>query len=140
MNIITEIKYNILPIIGEAAAGNPLTIYPDAVDSVNLPLLTNLPKDSFLLRVKGDSLKDAFIYNGDIVIINPNIDPSSNHIVAAIIDNEAVIKRLLIKQNVIELHSENPDYEKIVILKSHPNFRIAGVVIGIYRKMDVKII
>ena len=62
------------PVLGEVAAGNPLTIYPDAIDTVELPTIARMPKDSFLLRVKGDSLKDAYIFSGDIVIVNPNLN------------------------------------------------------------------
>ena len=65
------------PIIGEVAAGNPLTIYPDAIDTIQLPTIARMPQDSFLLRVKGDSLKDAHIFSGDIVIVNPNLEPKN---------------------------------------------------------------
>ena len=74
------------PILGEVAAGNPLTIYPDAIDTVELPTIARMPKDSFLLRVKGDSLKDAYIFSGDIVIVNPNLEPKNGQIVAAVLD------------------------------------------------------
>jgi repressor LexA len=61
------------PILGEVAAGNPLAIYPDSIDTVELPTIANVPNDSFLLKVKGDSLKDAYIFTGDIVIVNPSL-------------------------------------------------------------------
>jgi repressor LexA len=85
------------PVIGEVAAGNPLTIYPDAIDTVELPSIARMPKESFLLRVKGNSLKDAYIFSGDIVIINPNLEPRNGQIVAAILENAAVIKRFFKK-------------------------------------------
>jgi repressor LexA len=126
------------PVLGEVAAGNPLTIYPDAIDTVELPTIARMPKDSFLLRVKGDSLKDAYIFSGDIVIVNPNLEPKNGRIVAAILDDAAVVKRFYKKKNEIELVSENPDYAPIVIDKKYSAFKIVGLVIGVYRSMDKK--
>jgi repressor LexA len=126
------------PVLGEVAAGNPLTIYPDAIDSIELPTIARMPKDSFLLRVKGDSLKDAYIFSGDIVIVNPNLEPKNGQIVVAVLDDAAVVKRFYKKKNEIELVSENPEYKPIVIEKKYPSFKLVGIVIGIYRSMEKK--
>ena len=126
------------PVLGEVAAGNPLTIYPDAVDTIDLPTIAHMPKDSFLLKVKGDSLKDAYIFGGDIVIVNPNLEPKNGQIVAAILDDAAVVKRFYKKKNEIELISENPEYKPIVIDKKYPSFKLVGIVIGVYRSMEKK--
>ncbi len=128
------------PVLGEVAAGNPLTIYPDAIDTVELPTIINLPNESFLLKVKGDSLKDAFIFDNDIVIVNPNIIPSNGQIVVAILEDAAVVKRYFKFDDKIELHSENIEYAPIIIEKYKISFKIIGVVIGIYRSMDKKAI
>ncbi|MDT3697474.1 MAG: transcriptional repressor LexA [Ignavibacterium sp.] len=126
------------PILGEVAAGNPLTIYPDAIDTVKLPTIAKMPQDSFLLRVKGDSLKDAYIFSGDIVIVNPNLEPKNGQIVVAILDDAAVVKRFYKKKNEIELISENPEYKPIVIDKKYTLFQVVGIVVGIYRSMEKK--
>ncbi|MBK6912720.1 MAG: repressor LexA [Ignavibacteriales bacterium] len=126
------------PILGEVAAGNPLTIYPDAIDTIQLPTIARMPKDSFLLRVKGESLKDAYIFSGDIVIVNPNLEPKNGQIVVAILDDAAVVKRFYKKRSEIELVSENPEYKPIVIDKKYASFKIVGIVIGIYRSMEKK--
>jgi repressor LexA len=126
------------PILGEVAAGNPLTIYPDAIDTIKLPTIAKMPQDSFLLRVKGDSLKDAYIFGGDIVIVNPNLEPKNGHIVVAILDDAAVVKRYYKKRSEIELVSENAEYKPIVIDKKYPSFKIVGIVVGIYRSMGKK--
>jgi len=124
------------PILGEVAAGNPLTIYPDAIDTVQLPTIARMPQDSFLLRVKGDSLKDAYIFSGDIVIVNPNLEPNNGRIVVAVLDDAAVVKRFYKKRSEIELVSENPEYKTIIIDKKYPSFKIVGIVVGIYRSME----
>ncbi|MBE0550756.1 MAG: repressor LexA [Ignavibacterium sp.] len=126
------------PILGEVAAGNPLTIYPDAIDTIKLPTIAKMPQDSFLLRVKGDSLKDAYIFSGDIVIVNPNLEPKNGQIVVAILNDAAVVKRFYKKRSEIELVSENAEYKPIVIDKKYPSFKIVGIVVGIYRSMEKK--
>lgn len=123
------------PVLGEVAAGNPLTIYPDAIDSVDLPTIARVPKDSFLLRVKGESLKDAFIFNGDIVIVNPNLEAKNGHFVAAVLDDAAVVKRFFKTAGKIELRSENPKYEPIIVQDNYHGFKLVGVVVGVYRSM-----
>lgn len=128
------------PVLGEVAAGNPLTIYPDSIDSIELPTIARTPRNSFLLRVKGESLKDAYIFSGDIVIVNPDILPANGHIVVAVLDDAAVVKRFFKKEDVIELHSENPEYEPIILKKGYANFKITGVVIGVYRSMERQVV
>ena len=127
IELLLEDKFFIpRPVIGEVAAGNPLTIYPDSIDTVELPTIAHMPKDSFLLKIKGDSLKDAYIFTGDIVIVNPNLEPANGKIVSAILDDAAVVKRFYKKADSIELHSENPEYEPIVIKKSYENITWFG--------------
>jgi repressor LexA len=126
------------PIIGEAAAGSPVTIYPGAIDTVDLPNMIKIPRESFLLKVKGQSLKDAYIFNGDVIIVNPNVDPVNGQIVAAVLDDGAVVKRYFKQGPKIELVSENPEFKPIVVDDSYAHFHIVGVVIGIYRSMESK--
>ena len=137
IELLLEDKFFIpKPVLGEVAAGSPLTIYPDSIDTIELPTIARMPKDSFLLRVKGDSLKDAYIFSGDVVIVNPNLEPKNGKIVVAILDDAAVVKRFFRRSNSIELHSENQEYEKIIIEKSYSNFKLVGNVVGIYRSME----
>ncbi|WKZ68048.1 MAG: transcriptional repressor LexA [Melioribacteraceae bacterium] len=128
------------PVIGEAAAGNPLVVYPDSIDTIQLPTIARIPKESFLVKVKGDSLKDAYIFNGDIVIVDPSLQPKNGDLSIIVLDDSAVVKRFFKKANSFELHSENPDYDAIVVDIKHHNFRIVGVVIGIYRVIHKKVI
>lgn len=123
------------PVLGEVAAGNPLTIYPDAIDTIELPTIARMPKDSFLLRVKGNSLKDAYIFNGDVVIVNPYVDVKDGQIVVAILDDAAVVKRFFKRNGTIELASENPEFSSILVNPNYSKFKVVGVVVGIYRSM-----
>jgi len=126
------------PVIGEVAAGNPLTIYQDAIDTVQLPNVVVMPNDSFLLKVKGDSLKDAYIFNGDVVIVKPETEFSNGQIVVAVLEDAAVVKRLVLQHKSIELHSENPNFQPIIVDRGDPKFRMVGVVVGVYRTMAKK--
>lgn len=128
------------PVIGEVAAGNPIVVYPDTIDTIQLPTIARIPKESFLVKVKGNSLKDAYIFDGDIVIVDPNILPNNGDFTVVILEDSAVVKRFFKRNKVIELQSENPEYEKILITKNEANFSIVGVVIGVYRAIHKKVI
>ncbi len=140
IELLVEDKFFIpRPILGEVAAGNPLTIYPDSIDTIELPTIVHIPKDSFLLKVKGDSLKDAYIFTDDVIIVNPGLEVRNGHFVVAVLDDAAVIKRFYKKKDSIELHSENPEYKPIIIKKDYSGFKLVGVVIGIYRNMEKRV-
>ncbi len=126
------------PVLGEVAAGNPLVIYPDAIDTVELPTIVRMPKDSFLLKVKGDSLKDAYIFSGDVVIVNPNSEISDGQIVVAVLDDSAVVKRYFRQNGTITLKSENKAFKPIEIKYNYDKFKIVGAVVGVYRSMRKK--
>ncbi|MCX8009928.1 MAG: transcriptional repressor LexA [Ignavibacteria bacterium] len=126
------------PVLGEVAAGNPLVIYPDAIDTVELPTIVRMPKDSFLLKVRGDSLKDAYIFSGDVVIVNPNAQITDGQIVVAVLDDSAVVKRYFRQNGTIILKSENKAYKPIEIKADYEKFKIVGAVIGVYRSMKKK--
>ena len=136
--LLEENMFITRPVIGEAAAGSPVTIYPGAIDTVDLPNMIKIPRESFLLKVKGESLKDAYIFNGDVIIVNPNAEPGNGKIVAAVLDDGALVKRYFKKGKKIELVSENPEFAPITVDESYPHFHIVGVVVGIYRSMDAK--
>lgn len=140
IEITLEDKYFIpRSILGEVAAGSPLTIYPDSIDTIQLPTIVKMPAESFLLRVKGDSLKDAFIFSGDVIIVKPDTEFANGQIVVAILEDAAVVKRFYKKSGSIELHSENSEYKPIVVEANDPKFKIVGSVVGIYRTMGKKI-
>ncbi|MCK9279810.1 MAG: transcriptional repressor LexA [Melioribacteraceae bacterium] len=124
------------PVLGEVAAGNPLVIYPDSIDSVELPSFVKIAATSFLLRVKGDSLKDAYIFNGDLVIVNTAVPIKNGAFVVAVLDDTAVIKRYIKLGDEIELRSENKEFKTIKLNCNYEGLRLIGVAVGIYRIMD----
>jgi repressor LexA len=87
----------------------------------------------FALKVRGDSMKDAGILNGDMVVVQPTPDPRAGQIVAALIDGESTLKRLVRIKGRWFLKAENPNYPEL-----HPraDLVIQGVVRTVVRKMD----
>ncbi len=124
-----------LPLIGEITAGQPILAQENIEDY--LPLPSNLIKgsDNFVLKVKGDSMIDAGILNGDYVIISKKNVASNGQIVAALIQNEyATVKRFFREDNdLVRLQPENEFLEPIIL--SSCDVEIIGVITGVFRVM-----
>ncbi len=104
-----------VPLVGRIAAGSPILAEEDIEDVYALP--TELVGDGpiFMLRVKGESMIEAGILDGDFVVVRRQPDALDGEIVAALIDgDEATVKRLERKDGTVILHSENPAFEPMV--------------------------
>jgi len=126
-----------LPLQGEIAAGYPQQQSggaPDQYISMDESALGFRPKDgSFALRVRGDSMRDAGILPGDLVVVEPSPAPKENQIVAALIDGECTLKRLVRVGGNWYLKAENPAYPEM-----HPrsDLVIRGAVRALIRRMS----
>jgi repressor LexA len=118
-----------LPLVGRIAAGTPLL----AVENVESQFTLDRFRDCFLLRVQGESMTGAGIMDGDLVVVRQQATAEEGEIVAALLDNEATVKRLAHRQGTVVLQPENPDFKPIVIDGSRTDFRIIGVVVGLLR-------
>lgn len=121
-----------IPVFSEIAAGSPILINESIEDNYSLPKewIRN-PKDAFILKVKGDSMINRNISDGDYVVINKQNIPSINDIVAVDIEGEATLKTYKIVNKKIVLMPENSNYEPIVIEDQQFNF--IGVAIGLIK-------
>lgn len=127
-----ETSYQI-PIIGRVAAGSPITAIENIEGSIVIdPMLMRKSSNCFALKVKGDSMINAGIFDGDIVIVNPQAEALNFEIIVAIIQGEATVKRFEKKNNVVQLIPENPNYSPIVVTE-RDDFSIAGKVVGVIR-------
>ncbi len=113
-----------MPILGRIAAGKP-TLEFEGIDG---HFSMDKWKNNFLLRVKGDSMIDAGIHEGDLVVIDRKREPIKGNIVVALLEDETTVKRLDKKNGNWILKPENPDYPII-----DKNFEVIGVVIGVIR-------
>lgn len=125
-----------LPLVGSVPAGNPI----DAIENIEGEIaldLSFLPKgDSFSLRVTGDSMKNAGILNGDLVLVKKQEVAQKGDVVVAIVNGEATVKRYIPEGDRVRLQPENEDFEPIIVGKKAREFRIAGKVVGLLRRMS----
>jgi repressor LexA len=120
-----------VPVLGKVAAGKPLLSEENIEGTITIPDDMGSGKQ-FALRVKGDSMIDAGILDGDRVIVKQQAAVENGDIVCALIDGEATLKRFFKKDGVVTLKAENDKYRPITV--SEGEFRIAGKVVGLLRK------
>ena len=123
-----------IPLVGSVPAGYPIDS-PENVEGDLAVDVSFLPTgESFTLIVMGDSMKDAGIYNGDLVIVKKQSEANKGDIVVAIVDGEATIKRYLPGNGLIILQPENSEFKPITVTPESGEFRIAGRVVGLMRR------
>ena len=104
-----------LPIVGRVAAGVPITATENLEDTFVLPASFVGRNGSFMLRVKGDSMIDAAILDGDLIVVEPRPDANNGEIVVAMIDGEATVKTFYREAGRIRLQPENRSMEPIYV-------------------------
>lgn len=104
-----------IPLVGTVAAGKPLLAeeHIETAYAVSTDLVPD--EDSFMLRVKGDSMAGAGIFDGDLVVVRRQPSADNGDIVAALLDDEATVKRFYRENGRIRLQPENPAYEPILV-------------------------
>ena len=122
-----------LPLFGPISAGFAAPVEEQAEEMLTLDafMIGNQRASTFLLRVKGDSMMDAGIYEGDIVVVDRKKQPKLNDIVVGVLDGEFTLKRLKRDKGKFYLQAENPNYPDMYAMEE---LQVAGVVIGVMRK------
>jgi len=125
------------PLYGKIAAGTPALLRDNVRDTYELDRKLVTSADGFLLEVKGDSMVDAGIDDGDLVIVEPvpDDDVRNGEIVAARIDGESAIKRFFAKDGKVILEPANSDYPPILV-HEHDDFTVLGRVTGMFRRFE----
>jgi repressor LexA len=123
-----------LPVLGRVAAGAPIGAGAElgADDYVLLDKNFFAPAPDYLLRVKGDSMRDEGIFDGDLIGVHRTSDARSGQIVVARIDDEITVKLLKVGKDRIRLLPRNPDYAPIEVLPDQ-DFAIEGLYCGLVR-------
>lgn len=124
-----------LPIVGRVRAGEPILAIENIEGYINLDKSLVSSEDVFLLRVQGDSMIEAHIQDGDFALVKPQPNAENGEIVVALIEDEATIKRIFMKKDLIRLEPANPSMEPIVVRKGEKKISIVGKVVGIFRKL-----
>ena len=124
-----------VPIIGRVRAGEPILAVENIEGFLNLDRDLASSGDVFLLRVQGDSMIEAHIEDGDFALVKSQSDAENGEIVVALIEDEATIKRIFKKRELIRLEPANSTMEPIVVKKGDKKVSIVGKVIGVFRKL-----
>jgi len=124
-----------IPIVGRVRAGEPILAVENIEGYINLDRSLVSSDDVFLLRVQGDSMIDAHIQDGDFALVKPQPNAENGEIVVALIEDEATIKRIFKKRDLIRLEPANPNMEPIIVRKGEKRVTIVGKVVGIFRKL-----
>ena len=118
-----------VPVVGRVTAGIPITATENIEDYIALPKAMIGSGDHFILSVRGESMIDAGILDGDYVIVRKQSTADNGDIVIAMIDDEATVKRFYKENGVFRLQPENPTMEPIIV----PELTILGKVVSLYR-------
>jgi repressor LexA len=129
---LPDIGQMLLPLIGRVAAGYPILAAENIEKEISVDPNLFAQQPDYLLKVKGLSMRDIGILDGDLLAIKKTSDARNGQIIVARIDDEVTVKRLNKKANHIELLPENPDFEPIVIQPGQ-DFTVEGIALGLIR-------
>ena len=123
-----------IPILGRVAAGQPILAEESREGQLELQDMFGDPKGLFALRVRGDSMIDAGIHEGDYVVVRHQERANAGEIVVGLLEDEATEKYYQPRRGRIELIAANEKYDPIVV-ENETSFRILGVVRGVIRTL-----
>jgi repressor LexA len=128
--------YRKIPIIGRVAAGSPILAVENIEGSVVIDsAFMKKSQDCFALKVKGDSMVNAGIFENDLVIVTPRNDAANGDIVVAMLEDEVTVKTFEKKNDQVRLLPQNDNYKPIEVDKSK-EFKIVGKVTGVVRWLN----
>jgi repressor LexA len=120
-----------LPLVGEVAAGEPILAEENVEEYIEVPDVIGGEDGDYILQIRGESMKEAGIFERDYVVVRPTQDASDGEIVVALIGEEATVKRFYREADHIRLQPENEAMEPILTTDA----RILGKVVGVFRKV-----
>ncbi len=121
-----------LPLVGRVAAGSPILAQEHVDQTYYVESSLFQRKPDYLLKVRGMSMRDAGIMDGDLLAVQSSKDAKNGQIVVARLGDDVTVKRFKRNHEVIELHAENPDYPTILVQPGEP-FEIEGLAVGLIR-------
>ena len=122
-----------LPLVGRVAAGSPILATEHVEQHYKMDENLFKPKPDYLLRVRGMSMRDAGILEGDLLAIHRTTQVENGQIVVARIDDEVTVKRFERTGSHVRLLAENPEYEPIEIDTTRESLDIEGIAVGVIR-------
>ena len=122
-----------LPLVGRVAAGSPILALENVEAHYSVDPELFAPRADYLLRVRGTSMQDVGILDGDLLAVHRVADARAGQIVVARIEDEVTVKRFKRRGREIVLSAENPEFEPIVIDPKQTAFAIEGIAVGLLR-------
>ncbi|GHU27146.1 LexA repressor [Betaproteobacteria bacterium] len=122
-----------LPLIGSVAAGSPILAVENVQARYALDASLFKPRADFLLRVRGLSMINAGIFDGDLLAVHRSSEAQDGQIVVARMEDDVTVKRYRRHGEIVELIAENPDFEPIIINTREQHVEIEGVAVGLIR-------
>jgi repressor LexA len=120
-----------LPLVGQVAAGQPILAEENIEDYVQVPPIAGGEEGEYVLRVRGESMKDVGILEGDYVVVRPQDTATDGEIVVALVGEEATVKRFFREADHVRLQPENATMEPI----RSKDVRVLGRVVGLFRNV-----
>ena len=121
-----------LPIVGQVAAGQPVLAEENIEEYVPVPQIAGGDEGEFVLRVKGDSMVGAGIFEGDYVVVRPQETATDGEIVVALVEDEATVKRFFREEDHVRLQPENDTFAPI----RSRDVQLLGRVVGVCRRVQ----
>ncbi|RDK03708.1 transcriptional repressor LexA [Paraburkholderia lacunae] len=122
-----------LPLIGRVAAGSPILAQEHISQHYACDPALFSSKPDYLLKVRGLSMRDAGIFDGDLLAVQKKSEAKDGQIIIARLGDDVTVKRLKRRPNGIELIAENPDYENIFVQNGSADFALEGIAVGLIR-------
>ncbi|MFA7330613.1 MAG: transcriptional repressor LexA [Candidatus Delongbacteria bacterium] len=129
-----ELSVRSVPLLGRVAAGEPILAVEHVEDMLQVDAQLLRGEENFALEVRGDSMVEAGILDGDLVFAQVQDSARAGDMVVALIGEEATVKFYFPEQERVRLQPANPRYEPIFVEPASPEFRIAGKVVGLMRR------
>ena len=127
-----------LPVVGRVAAGSPILAEEQIETHYQVDPRLFTPRADYLLRVRGLSMRDVGILNGDLLAVHRTPEASNGQIVVARLDNEVTVKRFQRRGQIVRLLPENPEFEPIEIDLRRTPLVIEGVGVGVIRQQKLR--
>ena len=129
--VTSVVRPNGLPLVGQVAAGQPILAEENIEDYISVPEVAGGEDGEYVLRVRGESMKNAGILEGDYVVVRPQDTAKDGEIIVALVGEEATVKRFFKESDHIRLQPENETMEPI----RSREVRVLGRVVGVFRSV-----
>ena len=122
-----------LPLVGRVAAGQPILAEENIEELIDVPAFLRRDDDDFVLRVRGDSMIGAGIFNDDFIVVHQQHEVQNGEIVVALVGDEATTKRFYREGHTVRLQPANDDHEPIIV--NADEVELVGRVVGVLRQL-----